>query len=348
MFFASDNAGPAHPKVMAALNAANSGYSGSYGADAEMAAVTARIRDVFEVPEAAVYLVGTGSAANALLLGTMTNPWETVFCTPMAHINVDECNAPEFYTGAKLTPVPAAHAKMTPDALANTIAREETRGVHGQQRGPVSLTQVTEMGTVYSVAEITALTAVARDMGCQTHMDGARFSNALVAIGCTPAEMTWKAGIDTLSFGGTKNGLLGVEACVIFDQAKAWEFELRRKRGGHLFSKHRFLSAQMLAYLTDDLWLATARKANANCATLTQTLKAHPDIALLETPQANMIFAKLPRDLHQKLQDSGAVYMTYEKGDQLGTDETHIVARFVTDWSLTSEDLTRFATLVNA
>ena len=347
MFFASDNAGPAHPKVMDALIEANSGYRGSYGADTEMEAVTARIRELFEAPEAAVLLVATGSAANALLLGTMTNPWETIFCTPMAHINVDECNAPEFYTGAKLTPVPATHAKMTPDALHRTISREETRGVHGQQRGPVSITQVTEMGTVHSVSEITALTSVAHDLGCQTHMDGARFTNALVALGCTPAEMTWKAGIDAVSFGGTKNGLLGVEACVIFDPKLAWEFELRRKRGGHLFSKHRYLSAQMLAYLTDDLWLTMAKQANNNAAQLAKGLAAHPDVSFLEAPEANMIFARFPRTLHQKLQDGGAIYSIFETAEQLGSDNTHIVARFVTDWAIPSSDIAQFENLLN-
>lgn len=347
MFFASDNSGPAHPRVLDALMTANTGYRMGYGADAEMAQVTALIREIFEAPDAAVFLVATGSAANALLLGTMTNPWETIFCTPMAHINVDECNAPEFYTGAKLTPVPAQHAKMTPEALHMAIAREETRGVHGQQRGPVSITQVTEMGTVHTVDEIEALTSIAHNLGSKTHMDGARFTNALMTLGCTPAEMTWKAGIDALSFGGTKNGLLGVEACVIFDPELAWEFELRRKRGGHLFSKHRYLSAQMLAYLTDDLWTTMARAANTNCKALATGLKAHPDVSFLETPEANMIFAKLPRALHQKLQDGGAVYSTFETAEGLGADDTHIVARFVTDWSIDAEAIQDFLNILN-
>src|SRR5690606_27931465 len=145
------------------------------------------------------------------------------------------------------TLVPATDAKMTPDALHKSISAEGSRGVHGPQRGPVSLTQATEKGTVHSLAELQALTAVAADFGLKTHMDGARFANALVHLGCTAAEMTWKSGIDTVSFGGTKNGLMGVEAAVIFDPALAWEFELRRKRGAHLFSKHRYLSAQMHA-----------------------------------------------------------------------------------------------------
>jgi threonine aldolase len=268
MNFASDNAGPVHPAVMDALVRANEGYARGYGADAIMDRVRARIREAFEAPEAAVYLVATGTAANSLLLATLSTPWQTIFCSPMAHINTDECNAPEFYSGAKLTLVPAPDARMTPDALRARILAEESRGIHGPQRGPVSLTQATELGTVYTLDDLRALTGVARDFGLKVHMDGARFTNALVSLDCTPAEMTWKAGVDAVSFGGTKNGLMGVEAAVIFDPALALEFEYRRKRGAHLFSKHRYLSAQMDAYLTDGLWLDLARRANAARARL--------------------------------------------------------------------------------
>ena len=165
--------------------------------------------------------------------------------------------------------------------------------MHGVQRGMLSITNVTEAGTVYTPAEIAALTALARAQGLPSHLDGARFANALVATGATPAEMTWKAGIDVLSFGGTKNGCMGVEAVVIFDPAKAWEFELRRKRGGHLFSKHRFLSAQMEAYLTDDLWLRLATHANAMGARLAQGLRC-VRCTLLHPAEANMMFPEWP------------------------------------------------------
>ena len=348
MYFASDNAGPAHPSVMAAVNAANQGYAMGYGADPIMDEVRQMIRDMFEAPKAEVHLVATGTAANSILLATMANPWDTIFCSPMAHIHEDECNAPEFYSGAKLTLVPATNAKMTPDALHAAISGEESRGVHGPQRGPVSITQVTEKGTVHSLAEIKALTDVAHSFGCKTHLDGARFANAVAHLGCAPADMTWKAGIDTVSFGGTKNGLMGVEACVIFDPDLAWEFELRRKRGGHLFSKNRYLAAQMKAYLTDNLWLDLAHKANASCDRLVQGLQQNSDVELLHTPQANMIFARFPRSAHKRLHDAGAVYYVWDGDPHQGDPDEMLTARLVTDWSMTEAGVDQFIAVLNA
>jgi threonine aldolase len=345
MFFASDNSGPVHPQVLSALAEANEGFAMPYGADPLMDEVRQRIRDIFEAPEAMVHLVATGTAANALALATLMQPWQTVFCSPVAHIHEDECNAPEFFTGgAKLTLVPGAD-KMSPKALEETIAKEETRGVHGPQRGPVSITQVTERGSVYSLAELQALTSVARTHGLPVHLDGARFANALVALGCSAAEMTWKAGVDAVSFGGTKNGLMGVEAVIFFDPAKAWEFELRRKRGAHLFSKHRYLSAQMAAYLRDDLWLDSARAANANCARLAEGLRA-AGAEFLHSPDANMIFAALPRAVHQRLHDAGAMYYIWD-GTLEGADPDEMVAaRLVCDWSVGAERIDRFLDIV--
>ncbi|TMM55467.1 threonine aldolase family protein [Sulfitobacter sabulilitoris] len=333
MFFASDNAGPVHVQVMDRVIAANADYAMPYGNDPIMDEVRQSIRTAFEAPDAAVYLVATGTAANALALACYCQPWQTIFCSPVAHIHEDECNAPEFYTGAaKLTLVPGGD-KMTPDALRRSIAGEEVRGVHGPQRGPVSITQVTERGGVYSLDELRALTAVARDHGLPVHLDGARFANALVALGCSPADMTWKSGVDVVSFGGTKNGCMGVEAVVFFSPEKAWEFELRRKRGAHLFSKHRYLSAQMAGYLQDDLWLTTARQANDNCAYLAQGLRA-AGASFLHTPQANMIFASFPRATHQRLHDAGAKYYIWE-GTLEGDDPSEMLAaRLVCDWSV--------------
>lgn len=341
MFFASDNSGPVHPRIMEALAAANDGYAMPYGADPIMDEVRAQIREIFEAPEAAVYLVATGTAANSLALATLSQPYETIFCSPVAHIQEDECNAPEFFSGgAKLTLVPGG-AKMTPDALRSTIAGEETRGVHGPQRGPVSITNVTERGTVYSVAEIEALSAVARDFGCGVHLDGARFANALVATNASPAEMTWRAGVDALSFGGTKNGCMGVEAVVFFDPKHAWEFELRRKRGAHLFSKHRYLSAQMLGYLHEGLWLTLARQANAGAARLAEGLRAM-GADFPWSPDANMLFPAFPRRQHQALHEAGAKYYVWE-GDLDGDDPDELLtARLVCDWSVSEAGIDRF------
>jgi threonine aldolase len=342
MYFASDNSGPAHPAVLAALAEANQGYSKGYGDDPIMATVRSRIRDIFEAPEAAVYLVGTGTAANALILATMAKPWETIFCAPMAHIQEDECNAPEFFTGgAKLTLVPATNAKVAPDALRRAVMAEENRGVHGPQRGPVSITQATEKGTIYSLDELHALGEVTRHFGLKTHMDGARFTNALVRLGCSPAEMTWKAGIDALSFGGTKNGLMGVEAVIIFDPSLSREFELRRKRGAHLFSKHRYLSAQMLAYLTDDLWLTMARSANARLDRLTRGLR-QSGAGIVWEPEANLVFARLPRRVHQRLMAAGAVYYLWDGEVDAGDPDEMLTGRFVCDWSMTDATIDTF------
>ena len=346
MFFASDNAGPAHPKVMEALVAANNGYAMGYGADPIMAEVRAQVREIFEAPEAAVYLIINGTAANSVLLASMSQPWQTIFCTDCAHIHEDECNAPEFYTQAKLTLVPATAGKMTASDLRRKIMGEENRGVHGPQRGPLSITQVTEKGTIYSLDEIHALTATAQEFGIKSHLDGARFANALVALGCSPAEMTWKAGIDTVSFGGTKNGAVGVEACVIFDPKIAWEFELRRKRGGHLLSKHRYLSAQMQAYLADGLWLDMARSANARCVQLAEGLRGHNAATILFEPQANIIFFNMARHEHKRMLDAGAVYYVMNGDPEAGDPEEQLMGRLVCDWSMTEAGVNQFLDLL--
>lgn len=341
MFFASDNSGPVHPEIMAALAEANTGYAMAYGDDEIMDRVRDRIHEIFEAPEAAVYLVATGTAANSLALASYANPWQGIYCSPVSHINVDECNAPEFYSGgAKLVHV-GSDDKMSAEELRAAVAGTVEGDVHVAQRGPVSVTQVTERGRVYTLDELQGLSAVAKEHGLPVHLDGARFSNALVALGCTAAEMTWKAGVDVVSFGGTKNGCMGVEAVVLFDPDKAWEFELRRKRGAHLFSKHRYLSAQMAAYLTDDLWKRSATQANAACARLADGLRDVDGVVFQVEPQANMIFVDMPRALHQRLQQQGAKYAIW--GDwQTGTPDEMLMSRLVCDWSMTDALIDQF------
>ncbi|PSL17670.1 threonine aldolase family protein [Shimia abyssi] len=348
MFFASDNSGPALPLVMAALADANTGYVMGYGADPIMNEVQAQIRETFDAPEAAVYLVSTGTTANALALATLTSPWETIFCSRVAHIQEDECNAPEFYTGgAKLTLVGDGD-KVSPVALTAAIEAEENRGVHGPQRGPLSITQVTERGTIYTLDEIRTLTAIAKAHDMPVHLDGARFANAIEALGCSPADMTWKAGVDAVSFGGTKNGCLGVEAVIFFDPKHSWEFELRRKRGGHLFSKHRYLSAQMNAYLKGDLWRRAANTANARAARLVAGLKEVSAVSFAHEPQANMVFASMPRAKHKSLFEAGAVYHIWD-GSLEGDDPNALVtARFVCDWSISEEQIDQFIALAQS
>jgi threonine aldolase len=344
MEFASDNTAPAHPLVWEALQKANSAYQSGYGNDALTEQVKTKLRTIFDSPEAAVYLVATGTAANALAIATFTDPWGAVFCHTHAHVAVDECGAPEFFTGgAKLVLVDGEHGRMTPDALRKSITTVGQGGVHGVQRGMVSLTNATEAGTIYTAAETAELCQVARDFGLPVHLDGARFANALVSTNASPADLTWRAGVDVVSFGGTKNGLLGVEAVVIFDPAKAWEFELRRKRGGHLFSKHRYLAAQMDAYLTGDLWLTCARQANQMALGLSKGLRKIKGTHLTHPTQANSVFAGLPRAAHRKVQAKGAHYYFWPFDQSLdGPDDEVLTCRLVCSWSTREADVDQF------
>ncbi len=337
MFFASDNTSGATPEVLAALIRANDGYARGYGADAITARVTSQLRELFEAPDAAVHLVATGTAANALALATHIQPWQAVFCHRNAHIAEDECGAPEFFTnGAKLVLVEGPHGKITPETVADALGSTGESGVHGVQRGILSLTNLTEAGTLYTASETSALTALAKTRGLPCHLDGARLANALAATGATPAQMTWQAGIDVVSFGGTKNGCLGVEAVVIFDPAKDWEFQLRRKRGGHLISKNRYLAAQMEGYLTDGAWLRHAGHANAMGARLAEGLSRLNSVHHTHPVQANMMFPEWDAGTHERLKKAGAVYYDYP------APQGREAARLVTSWSTTSEDVDRF------
>ncbi len=349
MFFASDNSGPAAPQIIDAVVAENTGYAPAYGNDPTMQSVIDSVREVFEAPEAAVYLVATGTAANALAIATVTSPWQTVFCHEHAHVEEDECGAPEFYAGGmKLTTVGGPDGKIAPELLKESIGRTGCLGVHGVQIGTLSVTNVTERGTVYSPQDIQALSGIARDHGMRCHLDGARIANAIVASGCTPAEATWKSGIDVLILGGTKNGLLGVEAVVLFDPELAWEFELRRKRGGHLFSKHRFLSAQMKAYLEDSLWLDLARRANAAAARLADGLSGISSAHFVHPVEANMIFAGWPRSGHERAQSAGAQYYPWPPHQKpSGRPDEVLTARLVCNWSTTDDDIDRFLELID-
>ncbi|MEM9975966.1 MAG: beta-eliminating lyase-related protein [Pseudomonadota bacterium] len=347
MNFGSDNMGPVHPKVMDALVAANAGYALPYGEDDHTAAAVAHIREVFEAPEAAVFLVPLGTAANALALSALVAPWQAIYCSRVAHIHCDECAAPEFYTGgAKLVLVDEADAKIAPAALEAAIAEGLARGLHYVQPGAVSLTQVTERGTVYSRDEVAALCNVAKARGLPVHLDGARFANALVSLGCTAAEMTWKAGVDVVSFGGTKNGLMAVEALVFFNPEQAQNMAFLRKRAGHLFSKGRYLGAQMAAYLDGGLWLDLAAKANSAGARLASGLAEVPGGAILHPVEANMIYAALPRAAHRRAIAGGAEYFLTLDDVAGGSDEDPIPARFVCDWSVTEAEIERFLMLL--
>lgn len=348
MFFASDNASPVPQQVLDAITKVNAGYAASYGTDAEMDEVRRLIREIFEAPEAEVYLVATGTSANVLSLATLVQPWQAICCHRNAHIAEDECGSPEFYTGgAKLNLIDGEHGKITPAALEAAIKVQVQGFVHSVQRGALSLTNATESGTVYSAAELKALCDVAKSYDMPVHLDGARFANSVVSTGATPAEMSWKAGVDVLSFGGTKNGLMGVEAVILFDPKLAWEFELRRKRGGHLFSKHRYLSAQMLAYLTDGLWLDMAAKANAAAKNLSEGILSVPGATLVHPTDANAVFASWNRASHRRAMEAGAKYYFWgSEGTLDGPDDGLESARLVCSWCTTDDEIDQFLRLI--
>jgi threonine aldolase len=305
MNFCSDNTAGAHPKILEALAAANGGAAMPYGNDELTRKVERRIGELFE-RDCAVFLVGTGTSANALALSVLAPNYGAVFCHPESHINMDECGAPEFFTGgAKLVGIAGAHAKIAAADLDRAIGAAGIGVVHHVQPAAVSITQATEAGTVYRPAEIAAIAAAAHARGLALHMDGARFANALVHLGCTPAEMTWRAGVDALSFGATKNGAFAAEAVVFFDPARAASFGYRRKRAGHLWSKMRFLAAQLDAYLADDLWLANARHANRLAADLARGLSGIGSVRLEHPVEANELFVTLPETVIRGLEADG-------------------------------------------
>lgn len=343
MIFTSDNASGAAPEIMAELARAEAGYSMPYGSDPVTADAQALVREVFEAPDAAVYFVATGTAANALSLACLCPPWATVYCHRGSHIEEDECAAPEFFTGgAKLTLLDGADAKMTEAGLREAVETAAPVGVHNVQKGALSLTQATEQGAAYSLSEVQTLAGIARNAGLPVHMDGTRLANALARQNVSPADMTWRAGVDVLCLGATKNGALAAEAVVLFDPDRAWEFELRRKRGGHLFSKMRFISAQMKAYLTDGLWLKLAAHSNAMADALAEGIDAADGSRVTNTIGANMLFPEITLAQHKRLQAVGAGYYTITPFDPEGSDDQIIRIRLVSSFRTTPEDVTRF------
>jgi len=307
--FASDNNAAICPEAWDALAQANAGHAPGYGADDWSQAAVRAIRELFET-DCEVFLVFNGTAANALGLAAICRNTDAVVCHAMAHINVDECGAPEFMSGgAKLLTIDLPHAKLTPEAV---IARAVTpHDEHGSRPRALALTQATELGTVYTPAELRALADVAHARGMKVQLDGARFANALAYLDCGPADITWRAGVDVLSLGGTKNGLPFGEAIVFFDAALAEEFARRRKQAGQLASKMRFLAAPWLGVLKDGAWLRHAAHANAMAARLAEGLARVPGARLLAPVQANGVFIDLPAAVVAGLRARGWRFYTF-------------------------------------
>ena len=309
--FRSDNVGGMAPQVLAALTEANEGAQSSYGDDAVTRRLEARLADLFE-HEVTMFTVATGSAANALALAALTPGWGSVLCHREAHIATDECGAPEFFTGgSKLVPLDGAHGKIAAAALEAHLGRT-SRGVHHVQPATVSISQSTEAGTCYRPDEIAAIAEICRERGLRLHMDGARFANALANLGCSPADSSWRAGVDVMSFGLTKNGAMAAEAVIFFTPELAQDFAYRRKRAGHLFSKMRFASAQFEALLFDGLWLRLAGHANAMAQRLARAVTKTPGVSLLHPVQANEVFVLMPEETIARLEVTGFRFYRWE------------------------------------
>ena len=338
--YLSDNAVGASPEILAAVVAASAGVAAPYGEDPLSIGVTDLLSATFE-HTVDVFPVATGSAANGIALAALTPPWGAVLCHPDAHIANDEAGAPEFFTnGAKLVPVGGANGKIDPDLLREAASRR--RGdIHSVQPAVLSITQATESGSVYSIDELRTLTAIARDAGLRVHMDGARFANALVALGASPAEMTWMLGVDVLSFGATKNGAMTADAVVSFDPALAAELAFRHKRAGQLTSKMRFQTAQLAAYLADGLWLRNAVQANEMARRLRDGFAVTPGVEVLGDDlishdaigeaTANILFCRFSEHLTSSLRDRGFDFYA-------GRWEQDVV-RIVTSFAHTERDI---------
>lgn len=328
--FSSDNWSGVHPEVLAALAAVNSGHVPSYGHDTYTAATVARLRKVFG-DKAEIFLVFSGTGANVLGLQTLALPFNTVICAETAHIYTSECGAAEKHVGCKLSPVPTRDGKIDRDGIAKHL--HDIGDDHHVQPGAVSISQATEYGTVYSPDEIRVIAAFARDHGLRLHMDGARLANAAAHLGVSLREISGDAGVDVLSFGGTKNGMIAGEAVVFFDPELAKNFPYRRMQSMQLSSKMRFIAAQFDALLEDDLWLRSATHANRMASMLADGLKSINGIQLTQKVQANEVFATLPRERIAALQDVAAFQVWTENLSE---------ARFVASFDTTEEDVQAF------
>jgi len=351
MYFTSDNAVGAAPEILNAIIAANEDALPSYGADPMMSEVEARLAEIFET-DVRVFLVSTGTAANALALSSVSPPWGAVFCHRYAHIEVDECGAPEFYGGGlKLVLLDGQNGKILPETLEHALTVTGAGGVHQVQPAVLSITNVTEAGALYRPEELLALASLAHEANCAVHLDGTRFANALVASNASPADMSWRAGVDVLCLGATKNGALAAEAVIFFDPERQADriaqFEYRRKRGGHLISKGRMLSAQMLAYLKDDLWLSLARHSNNAAARLAAGLRPIDGVEIENEVDANMLFVHLPLRVHRALQSEGARYYLEPPSQTDEGDGEKVRVRFVTSFATSDEAIDTFLNIAS-
>jgi threonine aldolase len=337
MRFASDNATRIHPKILEAITEANHGYSLPYGADAATAEAKRMLCEVFEA-DLEVAFVPTGTAANSLALSLLASPVSAIVCRSGAHIEINEAGGASFYSGgARVVGIPGDDGRLSSHELAWALSDFDP--VRQFSRPAVlSLTQATELGTVYTVEQVAALVEVAKHHKLGVHMDGARFANAVASLGCTPAEMSWKVGVDVLSLGATKNGALAVEAVLLFDRRLAADMCHRAKRGGLVLSKQRFLAAQFLAYLRDGLWINLAATANSRAQELARALAATGRTEIVHAVESNHVFARFPEAVVDALEKRGALF--YRRGGGL--------VRLVTSFETTAAEIEQFVAEVAA
>lgn len=320
--FASDNYAGICPEAFAALAEANAGHAAAYGDDEWTRRVSDRMRAIFET-DCDVYFVFNGTAANSLALASLCQSYHSVICHEAAHVMTDECGAPEFFSnGAKLLPASGVFGKLVPEEVSRLV--EKRSDIHYPKPKVVTLTQATELGTLYRPQEIAAISERARHYGLRVHMDGARFANAVAALGVSPADMTWRAGVDVLCFGGTKMGLPVGEAVVFFDRRLSEDFAYRCKQAGQLASKMRFLAAPWLGLLENDVWLRHAAHANAMAQRLSQGLAGVPGVRLSSPTEANGVFVELPDHVAAKLRRRGWRFYNFIGG----------AARFMCAWDI--------------
>jgi threonine aldolase len=338
------------PEILAALARANEGSALAYGNDAWTKRVERRFSEVFE-REVAIFLVPTGTAANALALAHLTPPWGAVLCHAESHIATDECGAPEFFGGGiKLVGLPGGAGKIAPATLETALTQGQWGGPHHVAPAVLSLSQATEAGTIYRLEEIQRLAEIAHARGLSLHVDGARLANALVSLNVSPAEATWRAGVNALSFGATKGGALGAEAVLFFDPVRAAGMSERRKRGGHLISKQRFVAAQMEAYLANDLWLKHAYAANSMAARLGSAL-ASVGYSAVWPVEANEVFVVLPRTLQERLQAAGASFYAWTSDSlppHINLSDDVSLVRLVTSFATTEREIDQFMEAMRA
>jgi threonine aldolase len=329
--FASDNYAGICPEAWAAMTEANAGHAPGYGDDRWTTAAADLLRETFEA-DCEVFFVFNGTSANSLALASLCQSYHSILCHEAAHVETDECGAPEFFSnGTKVLTLPGADGKLDPAGVDHMVERRSD--IHYPKPRVVSLTQATELGTVYRPEEIAAIGERARVHGLRVHMDGARFANAVAALGVAPKELTWKAGVDVLCFGGTKNGMAVGEAVVFFDRALAAEFDYRCKQAGQLASKMRFLAAPWVGMLRDGAWLRHARRANEMAALLEAALRAVPGVRLLHPRQANAVFAALPEGAGAALRERGWRFYDFIGGG----------SRFMCAWDVTEADVRALA-----